>query len=59
MTNIRKFIAAVVGLALMLINQFWGYDLFGFETQLVDTISGIIGVITAATVYQLPNTPKA
>lgn len=51
----RKVIAAVVGLALLMLNKYVGIDLLGMETTLVDAI---ITALTAIGVWAVPNAEK-
>lgn len=55
----NKLIAAVIGLLVLLANQFWGVDLTGLEQPLVDAISIIIAAVTGTAVYAVPNKPSA
>lgn len=56
MSRYRKFIAAVVGLALLLLNRRYGVDLFGAEEYLVEIT---ISVGTPFFVWLVPNeTPE-
>ncbi|MGI9504291.1 MAG: hypothetical protein ACR2RE_14685 [Geminicoccaceae bacterium] len=51
MKKYRKFIAAVVGLSAIVLNDFVGLDA-GTSNLIADSI---LGVLTAFGVYQLPN----
>lgn len=55
MAAYAKFIAAIVGLALMLVNQFFGVDLTGYSQDIVNAISAVIAIGTAVSVRQIPN----
>lgn len=57
MAAYAKFITAIVGLALMLINQFFGVDLTGYSQDIINAISTVIAVVTAVSVRQIPNAP--
>lgn len=48
----RKLIAALVGLAVLLLHRHVGLDLAAQEAVLVDIV---IAALTAAGVYQVPN----
>jgi hypothetical protein len=50
----RKFVAAVIGIGVMLLNRKFGVDLYGFEPLVVDLI---VGVATLLAVERLPNDP--
>lgn len=51
----RKLIAALVGLAVLMLNRHYGVDLIGTESLLVDlAISGF----TAVNVWFWPNDPE-
>ena len=54
MKSIRKLIVAAVGAVLIALNQFFGVDLTGVETQLIDVI---IAIGTAIGVFAVPNEP--
>jgi hypothetical protein len=56
MSNYRKMIAAVVGLAVLFIYRRFGIDLTGMEETLVEILAS---VATAIAVYALPNSPAA
>lgn len=55
MAAYAKFIAAIVGLALMLVNQFFGVDLTGYSQDIINAISTAIAIATAVSVKQIPN----
>ena len=55
MTNYRKLIAALVGLAVLAASRY-GFDLSGQEQMIVDTV---VSVLTAFGVYKAPNTGAA
>lgn len=50
----KKLIVAVVGLAVLLVNKHFGFDLGAQEALLVD---GVIAALTAAGVWKVENTP--
>ena len=54
MTVYRKLIAAIIGVALMLLHRYLGVDLSGMEPAIIDTV---IAVLTAIGVWAVPNTP--
>lgn len=53
--HIRKLVVAIVGLALLLVNQHFGLDLLGMEPVIVDAV---IAVLTAIGIYAVPNEPE-
>jgi hypothetical protein len=55
MSNYRKLIAAIISMALLIVNQKWGYDLTGFETEIVNLVILAIGSFA---VWRFPNTPS-
>lgn len=55
MTNYRKLITALVGLAVLGAARY-GFDLSGQEQMIVDTL---VSVLTAVGVYAAPNTAAA
>lgn len=58
MAAYAKFIAAGVGLTLMLVNQIFGVDLTGYSQGIIDAISTAVAIATAVSVHQIPNAPK-
>ncbi len=54
MAEYRKLIAAVIGLALLLVNRYWGFDLSSQATTIVDLL---LAAGTAVGVFQVPNAP--
>jgi hypothetical protein len=57
MGNYSKFIVSIVGLALMLVNQFFGVDLTGYSQDIINAISTVIAVATALGVERIANKP--
>ena len=58
MAAYSKLIAAIVGLVILLANQFFGVDLTGLEQPVIDTVSALIAALTAAGVWAVPNVPS-
>jgi hypothetical protein len=54
MSHYRKLIAAIIGVALMLLHRYLGVDLSGMEPAIIDTV---IALLTAVGVWAVPNTP--
>lgn len=55
MSAYRKLVAAVIGVAILLLNEKLGLDLSGQEQALVDTA---IAALTAFGVWAVPNEEK-
>ncbi len=62
MQNIRKAVVALVGVALLLVNNIWGVDLINMEPEITkaleDIINVAVGIMTVFGVYQVPNTKE-
>jgi hypothetical protein len=56
MSHYRKLIAAIIGVALMLLHRHLGLDLTGLEPVIIDTV---IAILTAVGVWAVPNEPPA
>jgi hypothetical protein len=54
MSHYRKLIAAIIGVALMLLHRYLGVDLSGMEPAIIDTV---IALLTAFGVWAVPNAP--
>jgi hypothetical protein len=52
--NIRKLVVAVIGIALLFVYQRFGVDLTGMEAPIIE---GVLMLLTAWGVYQVPNDP--
>lgn len=51
----KKLIVAVIGLAIFLVNKYFGFDLGAQEAVLVD---GVIALLTAVGVWKVENAPN-
>jgi len=58
--NVQKFLVSVVGVVLMAAAPYVDFvttnTIFGFSAESV--VSGVLAVLTAVGVYEIPNTPS-